>query len=109
VDWVSPGFELHGWPLVFLGLKSPSTLMPTVSGMSPRLEDGWKSFPSGHSSSNCMPNTFQRVIYHSSDEYEVSFAGLGFLAFYLAGKSHLFDNRGHAVSPHLLCGKSSAC
>ncbi|KAJ8589158.1 hypothetical protein M405DRAFT_818512 [Rhizopogon salebrosus TDB-379] len=59
--------------------------------MSPRLEDGWKSFPSGHSSSN------------------LSFAGLGFLAFYLAGKSHLFDNRGHAVSPHLLCGKSSAC
>lgn len=28
----------------------------------------------------------------------VSFAGLGFLAFYLAGKLHLFDERGHAVS-----------
>jgi diacylglycerol diphosphate phosphatase/phosphatidate phosphatase len=28
----------------------------------------------------------------------VSFAGLGFLTFYLAGKLHLFDRRGHAVS-----------
>ena len=30
--------------------------------------------------------------------YVVSFAGLGFLSFYLAGKMHLFDTRGHAVS-----------
>jgi hypothetical protein len=43
---------------------------------------------------------FLLFIYHSSDEYEVSFAGLGFLALYLAGKLHLFDNRGHAVSPY---------
>ena len=27
----------------------------------------------------------------------VSFAGLGFLALYLAGKMHLFDRRGHVV------------
>lgn len=32
----------------------------------------------------------------------VSFAGQGFLAFYLAGKLHLFDRRGHAVSCSLL-------
>lgn len=38
------------------------------------LRDGFRSFFSGHSS--------------------LSFAGLGFLAFYLAGKMHLFDKRG---------------
>ncbi|KAG8960391.1 hypothetical protein FRC03_006588 [Tulasnella sp. 419] len=38
--------------------------------------DGFRSFFSGHSS--------------------LSFAGLGFLFFYVSGKMHLFDKRGHA-------------
>ncbi|CAK5277461.1 unnamed protein product [Mycena citricolor] len=39
--------------------------------------DGFRSFPSGHAT--------------------LSFAGLGFLAFYMAGKLHLFDQRGYAA------------
>ncbi|KAK8850434.1 hypothetical protein IAR55_004352 [Kwoniella newhampshirensis] len=51
------------------------------------LNDGFKSFPSGHSS--------------------LSFSGLAFLSLYLAGKMHLWDVRGHrtrawaALSPLL--------
>ncbi|KAH9900986.1 acid phosphatase/Vanadium-dependent haloperoxidase [Cubamyces lactineus] len=52
------------------------------------LRDGWRSFPSGHSS--------------------LSFAGLGFLSFYLAGKMHLFDTRGHTVKAWLALTPLSA-
>ncbi|KAG2127920.1 phosphatidic acid phosphatase type 2/haloperoxidase [Suillus bovinus] len=61
------------------GLSTVDICTQTVSKI---LEDGWKSFPSGHSS--------------------MSFAGLGFLAFYLIGKLHLFDTRGY-VSKVWIC------
>ncbi|TFY52662.1 hypothetical protein EVJ58_g9888 [Rhodofomes roseus] len=55
------------------GLSDASVCTQTDHYM---MEDGWRSFPSGHSS--------------------LSFAGLGFFAFYIAGKLHLFDKRGCA-------------
>ncbi|KAF8503638.1 PAP2-domain-containing protein [Russula emetica] len=45
------------------------------------LDDGFRSFPSGHSS--------------------LSFAGLAFLSLYTAGKLHLFDTRGHTAKAWL--------
>lgn len=41
------------------------------------IDDGFKSFPSGHTS--------------------LAFAGLGFLSLYVAGKMHLLDRRGYAL------------
>lgn len=55
------------------GLSTIDICTQTVTDI---LEDGWRSFPSGHSS--------------------MAFSGLGFLAFYLSGKLHIFDTRGHA-------------
>ncbi|OBZ75896.1 putative diacylglycerol pyrophosphate phosphatase 1 [Grifola frondosa] len=55
-----------------LGLSTAAICTQTDSAI---MRDGWRSFPSGHAS--------------------LSFAGLGFLSFYLAGKLHLFDQRGH--------------
>ncbi|KAF9036663.1 phosphatidic acid phosphatase type 2/haloperoxidase [Panaeolus papilionaceus] len=55
-----------------LGLSNSTICTQTNHAI---LLDGFRSFFSGHSS--------------------LSFAGMGFLAFYLAGKLHLFDRRGH--------------
>ncbi|KDN44931.1 acid phosphatase/Vanadium-dependent haloperoxidase [Tilletiaria anomala UBC 951] len=46
------------------------------------ITDGFRSFPSGHSST--------------------AFAGMAFLSLYLAGKVRLFDHRGHAASAWLV-------
>ncbi|KIM62072.1 hypothetical protein SCLCIDRAFT_15917 [Scleroderma citrinum Foug A] len=54
------------------GLSTDAICTQTDSAI---MIDGWRSFPSGHSS--------------------LSFAGLAFLSCYLAGKMHLFDKRGH--------------
>ncbi|KAF8740515.1 Acid phosphatase-like protein, partial [Rhizoctonia solani] len=53
------------------------------------MKDGWRSFFSGHSSSLLLIRVPELT------RLAVSFAGLGFLSFYLAGKLHLFDERGH--------------
>jgi membrane-associated phospholipid phosphatase len=65
------------------------------------LNDGFKSFPSGHSS--CTWSRLSQGILPVADHERcicrvVSFAGLGFLAFYLAGKLHLADGRAQRVS-----------
>lgn len=52
------------------------------------MRDGFRSFFSGHSS--------------------LSFAGLGFLSFYLAGKVHMFDKRGRASKGWLALGPFAA-
>ncbi|EJT98971.1 PAP2-domain-containing protein [Dacryopinax primogenitus] len=67
-----------GFP--YYGLVSASLCTQTNQHI---LNDGFKSFFSGHSS--------------------FSFAGLGFLSFYLAGKVGLWDRKGHAIKPWI-CG-----
>ena len=62
------------------------------------MTDGWRSFPSGHSSRTPSVLRAHEHQFLTVAAFTVSFAGLGFLAFYIAGKLHLFDKRGCAVS-----------
>ncbi|OAQ25485.1 acid phosphatase/Vanadium-dependent haloperoxidase [Linnemannia elongata AG-77] len=79
-DFLDRCFEIYdkaaaGTPI---GIMSDPDNMLSSSSLCTRtdlLKDGFKSFPSGHSS--------------------FSFGGLGYLSLYLAGKLHLFDERGH--------------
>lgn len=69
----SPGATNAGSPTFGLSNSTICTA-PVDSRM---FQDGFRSFPSGHSST--------------------AWAGLGFLSLYLAGKLHLFDRRGHSI------------
>ncbi|KAH0834171.1 phosphatidic acid phosphatase type 2/haloperoxidase [Lanmaoa asiatica] len=79
IDLISRCQPLTGSEDPLLGLSTIDICTQTSKHI---LEDGWRSFPSGHSS--------------------LSFAGLGFLTFYLAGKLRLFDTRGYASKVWLL-------
>ncbi|KAJ1680262.1 hypothetical protein EV182_000355 [Spiromyces aspiralis] len=47
------------------------------------IDEGYRSFPSGHSS--------------------LSFCGMAFLALFIGGKIHVFDQRGHSIKPIIVC------
>ncbi|KAJ0429287.1 putative phosphatidate phosphatase [Helianthus annuus] len=59
------------------GVFDPVTSKVICTGLKSVIKEGHKSFPSGHTS--------------------WSFAGLGFLSWYMAGKIRVFDRRGHVA------------
>ncbi|KAF9962486.1 hypothetical protein BGZ72_004855 [Mortierella alpina] len=67
--------QAAGAPLALLADPINMLSNSTICTRTHLLKDGFKSFPSGHSS--------------------FSFGGLGYLSMFLAGKLHLFDERGH--------------
>jgi diacylglycerol diphosphate phosphatase/phosphatidate phosphatase len=80
------------------GIENPPLLLLnyticTADHTTYEFKDGFKSFPSGHSSCNVsiMQMTCLSLIIFGA---VVSFAGLGYLSFFLAGKMHLFDEGG---------------
>ena len=58
------------------------------------LKDGFRSFPSGHSSSKFLLRIYLKFIIHNSDPYTAAFSGLFYLSLYLAAKMHVLDSRG---------------
>ncbi|CAG8676648.1 12504_t:CDS:2, partial [Acaulospora morrowiae] len=74
------------------GLSTSAICTQTNQGI---LKDGFKSFISGHASTtNDM---------HISKPIDVaSFSGLGFLSLYLAGKLHVWDQKGHTYKGFLV-------
>lgn len=59
-----------------------------------RLQEGFRSFPSGHASSK---SEVTRQEDEANRLLSAAWAGLGFFGLYLAGKLHLFDQRGHTI------------
>ena len=71
-----------------LTATNPSVFSLSTSAVCTRtefLKDGYRSFPSGHSSS---------VLLYQSILMIVSFAGLGFLTLFIAGRLNVLDTRG---------------
>lgn len=72
------------------------------SGDAKSVMDGRKSFPSGHSSckldfDDCFYKMFNRFLFIT-----VAFASMGFLAWYLMGKLHIFSEAGRGKSWRLM-------
>ncbi|KAK9721777.1 hypothetical protein K7432_003176 [Basidiobolus ranarum] len=80
IDRCRPQFE-NGVPPIDPPLRLSSTKICTQADQY-IFNDGLKSFPSGHTT--------------------MAFSGLGFFSFYLAGKLHLFDERGHTYKCFLI-------
>ncbi|CAL5396635.1 unnamed protein product [Camellia sinensis] len=65
------------------------------TGQKSVIKEGYKSFPSGHVSSGTFDSLL--IEYESSHKAERSFAGMGFLTWYLSGKIRVFDRGGHVA------------
>lgn len=88
------------------GIKNPplgllNHTICTADQTTYEFKDGFKSFPSGHASCKLSIHTYDMhlciCVYTNILiiwMYLVSFAGLGYLSFFLAGKMHLFDEGG---------------
>lgn len=70
-----------------------SVAICTTDIYSHEMIDGFKSFPSGHSSCKFYYKCY--IFYKGTNYiYIVSFSGLMYLAYYIAGKMKMFDQKG---------------